>query len=48
MGITSDKEKYFKAYEKGIKRILDQTYNMTTTVDKIYLVNIGSWNFGKT
>ena len=42
MGITSDKEKYFNAYEKGIKRILDQTYNMTTTVDKIYLVNIGT------
>ena len=40
MGITSDKEKYFNAYEKGIKRILDQTYNMTTTAENVYLVNI--------
>ena len=40
MGITSDKEKYFNAYEKGIKRVLDQTYNMTTTAENIYLVNI--------
>ena len=36
MVITSDKEKYFNAYEKGIKRIFDQIYNITTTVDNIY------------
>ena len=39
MGVSSDKKKYMNAY-RSIKYAIGQTYNITTTVNDIYFVNV--------
>ena len=39
MGVSSDKKKYMNAY-RSIKYVIGQTYNITTTVNDIYFVNV--------
>ena len=39
MGVSSDRKKYMNAY-RSIKYAIGQTYNITTTVNDIYFVNV--------